>query len=230
MKRKIALAMAVSMLITSVPVNSITGLAEEAVIVEDVIVEQQEGIDQLDFDSDSCSDVDQAAVFEEAADFTDGLKIEEIEVLEENLVSDSMEQTDSEDELTDFSGEFLTEEFNVLEENFVLDAPMELGSDGENVSGLELISESDTIDAAVGSVLTLKPEIRVNEGYQVSYYWTGHTWTGGVNDHSFEIEDNTADALTITCDESKIYNCAISDEYGTTVYIDYYIFELYIFY
>ena len=40
MKRRIALAMAVSMLITSVPVNSLTGLAEEAVIVEDVVVDQ----------------------------------------------------------------------------------------------------------------------------------------------------------------------------------------------
>lgn len=39
MRRKLALAMALSMVLTSVPVNTLTGFAEEAVVVEEVVME-----------------------------------------------------------------------------------------------------------------------------------------------------------------------------------------------
>lgn len=212
MRRKLAFAMAVSMLITSVPANSLTGLAEEAVIVEELSA-QDEG--ENDGVSSSDAEGDSEMMTSSAGSESDVLPDEILETegladvtAEEFAVSDTMTAGEAAEQTAVFS----IESIDVME----TEPELQILSEDIAVHDEDLWTDMDTYQyfvGDVGDVHTLYAEAYSNAGLALTYKW--------YDENRDLIEGTSESSYTFECEKNTMYYCCISDEQNNQIWISY---------
>ena len=227
MRRKLAFAMAFTMLLTSVPVNTLTGYAEEAVIIEELSAQDEEAVAIADLPDteDSSGTIVLTAGSEDDALPDEILEPESSEdmTLEEQPDSDAV----PEDEAAEQNAVFSIEAIDVMEtapelQNLSDDIAVH-DDDNYNTGLLTDMDDEQYYYEDAGEVLTLYASASINAGHTLTYEWYDENSELVASESKIAESDitNFESLYTFECEKDTMYYCCISDEKGNQIRISY---------